>query len=95
MNSELVKQFLQLDKNASEVMVNPPKLHLEYAVEGQSKGIRDYVYVEEQNIFIIATADQSPVNKLNAKVTNTKLPWENEGGKFMEVGSVEAWQCDL
>ena len=34
MNSELVKQFLQLDKNASEVMVNPPKLHLEYSVEG-------------------------------------------------------------
>lgn len=32
MNSELVKQFLQLDKNASEVMVNPPKLHLEYSV---------------------------------------------------------------
>lgn len=32
MNSELVKQFLQLDKNASEVMVNPPKLHLEYQV---------------------------------------------------------------
>lgn len=26
MNSELVKQFLQLDKNASEMMVNPPKL---------------------------------------------------------------------
>jgi hypothetical protein len=25
-NSELVKQFLQLDKNASEMMVNPPKL---------------------------------------------------------------------
>lgn len=95
MNSELVKQFLQLDKNASEVMVNPPKLHLEYQVEGQTKGIRDYIYVEDQNLFIIATADQSPVNRLNAKVTNTKLPWESEGGKFMEVGSVEAWQCDM
>lgn len=45
MNSELIKQFLQLDKNASEVMVNPPKLHLEYQVEGQTKGIRDYIYV--------------------------------------------------
>lgn len=45
MNSELVKQFLQLDKNASEMMVNPPKLHLEYSVEGQTKGIRDYLYI--------------------------------------------------
>jgi len=32
MNSELIKQFLQLDKNASEMMVNPPKLQLEYTI---------------------------------------------------------------
>jgi len=75
MNSELVKQFLQLDKNASEMMVNPPKLHLEYTIEGQTKGIRDYIFIEDKNIFLIATADMSPVNRLNAKVTNTKMPW--------------------
>lgn len=28
MNSDAVKQFLQLDKNASEMMVNPPRLHM-------------------------------------------------------------------
>ncbi len=77
MNSDLVKQFLQLDKNASEMMVNPPKLHIEYAIEGQTKGIRDYYYVEESEIMLIATTDVSPVNRINAKVTNTKLPWEN------------------
>ncbi len=44
---------------------------------------------------LIATTDVSPVNRINAKVTNTKLPWEAEGGKFMEVGSIEAWTCDL
>lgn len=58
-------------------MVNPPKLHLEYTIEGATKGIRDYIYIKEENIFLIATADQSPMNRLNAKVTNTKLPWEN------------------
>jgi hypothetical protein len=40
-----VKTFLQLDKNASEMMVNPPKLALEYVIDGQSKGIRDFIYV--------------------------------------------------
>ena len=88
MNSDLVKQFLQLDKNASEMMVNPPKLHMEYTIEGQSKGIRDYYYIEESGILLIATADVSPVNRFNAKVTNTKLPWESDGSKFMEVGSI-------
>ena len=76
MNSEVVKQFLQLDKNASEMMVNPPKLHIDYAIEGQSKGIRDYFYIQEKGIMLIATTDTSPVNRINAKVTNTKLPWE-------------------
>lgn len=46
MNSDLLKQFLQLDKNAAQMMVNPPKLHLEFNIEGQSKGIRDYFYIE-------------------------------------------------
>jgi hypothetical protein len=41
-----VKSFLQLDKNASEMMVNPPKLALEYVIDGQSKGVRDFLYVE-------------------------------------------------
>jgi hypothetical protein len=45
MNSDLVKQFLQLDKNATEMMVNPPKLLFEYCIEGQTKGIRDFVYI--------------------------------------------------
>ena len=87
MNSEPVKMFLQLDKNASDMMVSPPKLHTEYSLEGDTKGIRDFVYLEDQNLFLIATADQSPVNKINAKVTNTKMPWENEG-KFMQVGTI-------
>ena len=77
------------------MMVNPPKLHIEYNIEGQSKGIKDYFYVEEAGIMLIATTDVSPVNRINAKVTNTKLPWQSDGGKFMQVGSIEAWQSDL
>ena len=28
MNSDVVKQFLQLDKNAAEMMVNPPSMRM-------------------------------------------------------------------
>lgn len=75
MNSEAVKSFLQLDKNASEMMVNPPKLALEYVIDGQSKGVRDYVYNEETKVIYIVTADMNPMSRLNAKVSNAKLPW--------------------
>ena len=35
----------------------------------------------------------SPISRLNAKVTNTKLPWDNPDKEksFMEVGSVQVW----
>lgn len=70
-------------------MVNPPKLALEYVIDGQSKGVRDFIYAEDQKVFYIVTGDMNPISKLNAKVSNAKLPWENESGKsFMEVGSV-------
>ena len=58
-------------------MVKPPKLHIDYSIEGFSKGIWDYYYIEDLNIMLITTTDNSPINKINAKVTNTKLPWEN------------------
>ena len=58
-------------------MVNPPKLALEYVIDGQSKGVSDFIYVEDQKMFFIATGDMNPMSRLNAKVSNTKLPWEN------------------
>ena len=78
MNADLVKSFLQLDKNASDIVVNPPKLEFEYNIEGKSKGIRDYVFIESEQLYLIGTADMSSSSRLNAKVTNTKLPWETE-----------------
>lgn len=91
MNSDPVKMFLQLDKNASEMMVNPPKLEIEYLIEGQTKGIRDYIYLEEEGLFYIATADMNPVSKFKSNVSNTKLPWESDGKSVMEIGSLECW----
>jgi hypothetical protein len=96
MNSEQVKQFLQLDKNAAEAIVNPPKLQDEFNISGaSSKGVRDFAYVKEDDTFYIVTGDMNPVSRLNAYVTNAKMPWEKDSGPkekvLMEVGSVEAW----
>lgn len=77
MNSDPVKSFLQLDKNASEMMVNPPKLSMEYLIEGQTKGIRDFYYHEEERIFYIVTSDMNTVSRFKSNVKNTNLPWEN------------------
>jgi WD40 repeat protein len=96
MNSEKVKAFLELDTNASEVMVNPPTLELQYAIEGANRGVTDFVLVQEEHTFYLTTSETSTMSKLNAKMTNTKMPWENESAAktFVEIGSVEAWACE-
>lgn len=91
MNCNHVKAFLQLDKNASEMMVNPPSLSFEYLIDGQSKGINDFIHLEQENIFIIVTADMNPVSRLKNKFSNTKKPWDKDDKALMEVGSVEMW----
>ena len=94
MNSQYVKDFLQLDKNAATMIVQPPKLLLQYMIDGVGKGINDFFFDEEENTIYLATGDTNPISKLNARVSNTKLPWENENIKsFMEVGSIQAWAC--
>ena len=78
MNSEQVKQFLQLDRNAAQVISNPPKFLYEFSIEGSnSKGVRDFAYVNNE-LFYMVTADMNPISRLNAYVTNAKMPWEKE-----------------
>ncbi len=57
-------------------MVEPPKHITDYNIEGATKGVRDFYYIEEQRAFLIATGDMNPVSKLKANVSNTKLPWD-------------------
>lgn len=97
LNSEQVKQFLQLGENASESIVNPPRLQDEFSIGGAaSKGVRDFTYVKEDDTFYIVTGDMNPVSRLNAYVTNAKMPWEKDTGAkekvLMEVGSIECWR---
>lgn len=74
-NSEQVKQFLQLDRNAAQAISNPPKFLSEFSIEGSSsKGIRDFAYAND-DMFYLVTADMNPISRLNAYVTNSKMPW--------------------
>lgn len=92
MNNQKVKEFLQLDKNAMELMMNPPQLMFQYEISGAYKGINDFKYDKKTSTFYLVTGDTNALSKMNAKVSNTKLPWENEHVKtFIQVGTIEAW----
>lgn len=72
-------------------MHNAPKLLFEFSISGLDKGINDYFYDQQQDIYYIGTGDTNQLAKLNAKITNTKISFTGEQKEFVQVGSVQAW----
>ncbi|CAD8088886.1 unnamed protein product [Paramecium sonneborni] len=89
--SEPLKQFLEIERNAKEIIVNPPKLIFEF--KGFLHGIRDFTISSEQGLMFVITSDCSVINRLDAYLTNMKAPWESEKGDqaLIPVGCVECW----
>lgn len=55
-------------------------------------GIRDFVLVNDDCFFVI-NSEMSALTRLDAYLTNMKLPWESEKGEQISipVGVVECW----
>ena len=86
-----MKQFLELEKHAKEVLVNPPELVHEFG--GFLHGVRDLAICPEQGVMFIVNSDCSVITRLDAYITNMKAPWESENGEetLIPVGCVECW----
>ncbi|KRX05178.1 WD40-repeat-containing domain [Pseudocohnilembus persalinus] len=89
-NSDSLKQFLQLDKYASEAIVNPPKLLAE--TSGFNHGVRDFFYESNKGALFILSGDMNVGSRVDAYMTNTKMPWEKEAPQtLVSVGALECW----
>ena len=53
----------------------------------------DFFYNEDY--FVFATGNNSPLEKFNAVLANTKFPWEDEEDAefILPLGTVECWIC--
>jgi len=85
-----MKQFLQLDKHASETIVNPPRLLSE--VSGFMHGVRDFYYEAKQGAIFVLCGDMNVASRVDAYLTNMKMPWEKEAPPtLLSVGALECW----
>lgn len=98
-NSDFLREFLQLEKNSPGLLCKVPTLLGEFSVDPLdidfAKGVRDFFYDEQLKVFIIITGDMNAVSRVNSYITNTKLPWEGDDipETLIAVGSVECWVC--
>ncbi|CAD8199045.1 unnamed protein product [Paramecium pentaurelia] len=89
-NSESMKQFLQLEKHAQEQVVNPPKMLGE--ITGFIHGLRDFYIERSQNVIFVLSSDMNVASRVDAYLTNMKMPWEKEAPPtLLAVGCLECW----
>ncbi|KAM3133073.1 WD repeat and FYVE domain-containing protein 2 [Paramecium bursaria] len=89
-NCQILREFLELDKMDDLV---PPQLAFEQVL---LYGVRDFIIAKEPGLLFVLNSDMSLLNRVDAYVTNMKMPWESERGEptTQSVGRVECYQMD-
>ena len=92
MASEHIKNFLELDKHSPNLTFNAPeKMH---ELTELPLGVRDFYFLQEQNVMFIACSDMNIASRVDSYITNVNLPWE-KNGDYIIVGALLTFKLNL
>ena len=75
-STDAFKDFLDLEKQAPELLLNRPTLLSEFNKLPLS--IQNFIYLEDDGIIFLACSDMDMKSRIEAYITNTSLPWESK-----------------
>ncbi len=81
-NTDLMKQFLQLESIAPESQVVPPKLTRSHP--GLLQGVRDMHWVTDR-LLLAVMSDTKVTSRMDSYLVNMKLPWEKQKSGVPDV----------
>ena len=84
-STDAFREFLDLDKQAPELLLNRPKLLSEFNKLPLS--IQNFIYLEDDGIIFLACSDMDMKSRIEAYITNTNLPWESKTKTHISVGA--------
>ena len=84
-STDAFKEFLDLDKQAPELLLNRPSLLSEFNQLPLS--IQNFIYLEDDGIIFLACSDMDMKSRIEAYITNTNLPWESKTNTHISVGA--------
>ena len=93
MASDYIKDFLELDRHSPNLTFNSPEKKNE--LTQLPLGIRDFYYLNEENIMFAACSDMNIASRVDSYITNVNLPWEKTNGEHMTVGAVFAFKLNF
>ena len=93
MASDYIKDFLELDRHSPNLTFNSPEK--KYELTQLPLGIRDFYYLNEENIMFAACSDMNIASRVDSYITNVNLPWEKTNGEHMTVGAIFAFKLNF
>jgi len=89
-STDAFKEFLDLEKQAPELLLNRPTLLSEFNKLPLS--IQDFMYLEDDGIIFMICSDMDMKSRIEAYITNTNLPWESKTQTHISVGAFFAFK---
>ena len=83
-STDAFKDFLDLEKQAPELLLNRPTLLSEFNKLPLS--IQNFIYLEDDGIIFLTCSDMEVKSRIEAYITNTNLPWESKSEIHISVG---------
>ena len=90
LNAEF-RQFLELEKNAPEVIANDVKNKYEY--KKLPLGVRSFIVVPHKEIMCVCCSDMDIISRADSMLSNLSFPWEKKDGKQVPLGAAFIYQC--
>ena len=84
-STDAFKEFLDLEKQAPELLLNRPNLLSEFNKLPLS--VQNFIYLEEDGIIFLTCSDMDIKSRIEAYITNTSLPWESKTNTHISVGA--------
>ena len=89
-STDAFKEFLDLEKQAPELLLNRPTLLSEFNKLPLS--IQNFMYLEDDGIIFMINSDMDMKSRIEAYITNTNLPWESKTQTHISVGAFFAFK---
>ena len=90
LNTEF-RQFLELEKNAPEVVANDVSIKYDY--KKLPLGVRSFIVVPNKEIMCVCCSDMNIISRADSMLSNFSFPWEKKKNSQVPLGAAFIYQC--
>jgi WD40 repeat protein len=89
--NQLTKDFLEIEKNAPELIGNEVIKKYEYT--RCPLGVRGFILLPHREIFLLCCSDMNIMSRADSMISNISMPWDKSNDTKVPLGAAFVYQC--